>query len=707
MRTPRSAAFHDTFHTPKLESSFFDPRVTWNTADSWSGSPEVFTTPRLLKTSQDQSVASTRRLSAQELDAELGSHVNYPSPNPNLPLPPVEASRQLSSSPNPATNRSKTSSREAGEPAMAEQTRKGRGKSWGIGGIQTPPPTSSSASKRKAQQQAYTAQLLKESAIRGRGTTATPIAAKSNAQQTPMRFPAASPQTFGSVQFSPEVFQFSSLEPQSAPALPQQKLFWGQDMSMTSAGFNPDLGEAFGPASGGTSMQQMSSIHEQGQAFYQSSTRINDFDPHSADVQMHGLNAATTVTNGMVEASFLPPFITGAPRSRPTVVTEDPSLFLSSPARRFGVEPDAAQNPSPLKQLNRQPYRHQAEESKREKELELARRASKQRIPSPQKNLDTIIEDRPNLKRSSTHSGIPKTSANLRRHSQVSFAEPVDRPDSRLSTSSPLKRMASDISTQPYVRTTLALTVDRKGRARTETRIVEERCRKAAMGMDLDLPTESETSSSDGEGFDITLSRTSSFALQGGDGEKSFGGAGHKPSLSRSHSKRSSYSSTIDSSGSGAVYSKPSTGLSGAMNNHRLRRQRKATAYDRQVEIDVDLPSEAETLHGSGGEEEGDDDGSAGNAQHALKEVVTRRKTGHQHVYTHGQHQAGSKGFLGPPSTGFLGQLASLTAHGDNSPTTLIDPDLATPSTGTGSSSSGTRCLCNGSDGGGGLMIQW
>src|SRR4051794_24302927 len=42
-RTP--ASFGDSF-PPKLESSFFDPRVTWDTSDPYASSPELHRTPQ-------------------------------------------------------------------------------------------------------------------------------------------------------------------------------------------------------------------------------------------------------------------------------------------------------------------------------------------------------------------------------------------------------------------------------------------------------------------------------------------------------------------------------------------------------------------------------------------------------------------------------------------------------------------------------------
>lgn len=46
-RTPTTTVFGDSaFQTPKLESSFFDPRVTWDTSDPYASSPEYLRTPQ-------------------------------------------------------------------------------------------------------------------------------------------------------------------------------------------------------------------------------------------------------------------------------------------------------------------------------------------------------------------------------------------------------------------------------------------------------------------------------------------------------------------------------------------------------------------------------------------------------------------------------------------------------------------------------------
>lgn len=44
-QTPTRTPTTSSFETPKLESSFYDPRVTWNTADPYASSPELVKFP--------------------------------------------------------------------------------------------------------------------------------------------------------------------------------------------------------------------------------------------------------------------------------------------------------------------------------------------------------------------------------------------------------------------------------------------------------------------------------------------------------------------------------------------------------------------------------------------------------------------------------------------------------------------------------------
>ncbi len=111
--TPKSDIFPSpVFETPKPAAEPFDGASGWTPrfAEEYS----VFNaTPGNLRGSQgpfvdfapftpyQPSAGDKRPLSAEGIAAEIAAHVNHFSPNPNLPLPPVDPARRLQSSPGP------------------------------------------------------------------------------------------------------------------------------------------------------------------------------------------------------------------------------------------------------------------------------------------------------------------------------------------------------------------------------------------------------------------------------------------------------------------------------------------------------------------------------------------------------------------------------------------------------------------------------
>ncbi|KAI1769005.1 hypothetical protein GGR53DRAFT_517459 [Hypoxylon sp. FL1150] len=117
-QTPTSAGFPTSvFETPKNSRASFEESSGWTPhfAEEYS----VFnSTPGNLRGSHgpfvDFSAATPyqsnhkRPLSAEDIAAEIATHVTHFSPNPNLPLPPVDPSRRLQSSPGLVTGQSPT-----------------------------------------------------------------------------------------------------------------------------------------------------------------------------------------------------------------------------------------------------------------------------------------------------------------------------------------------------------------------------------------------------------------------------------------------------------------------------------------------------------------------------------------------------------------------------------------------------------------------
>jgi hypothetical protein len=238
-----------------------------------------------------------------------------------------------------------------------------------------------------------------------------------------------------------------------------------------------------------------------------------------------------------LSAYFPAPFTTSPRLAAP--VAEDPSLFLSSPARRFGGNDanTSFNRPAPKKPA----YHHQIEESKREKEFEQAREAKARRSSGilaaamePKRSVcPSGSIGRPGLKRSLTHTG-PGDRRHSYHQSQVSFASTVFVHSNRSGVvlrngrSSPLKP-SHDYHTYQAPsrkRTSLTFTIDEDGRAKiVVTKFPDDDL--------IDLDEESESRS------DSTDQPIHSFTFEEQD---------ESPAISRlrqewNHSKNSSYSS--------------------------------------------------------------------------------------------------------------------------------------------------------------------
>lgn len=211
-KTPTSDIFDaESSKSITFESSFHDPRVTWDTANPCS-SPQEFTTPKSETNGDTTEDKSHLKL---EVDAELASHVHHLSSNPHLTLPPVELSRQLSSSPGPgsskrtcldATQEGKTHREVETTPGRNfPRTKTSKGKATGKRAKRgTSPPMADQRSRRMS---------ASESSRMG-------------PPETPSRRVAASPQFFPSLQFSPDLFQTPMSGSRTAPIFPQNRLFW-------------------------------------------------------------------------------------------------------------------------------------------------------------------------------------------------------------------------------------------------------------------------------------------------------------------------------------------------------------------------------------------------------------------------------------------------------------------------------------------------
>ena len=698
-KTPTSDVFEAT--TPVLdtfESSFHDPRVIWDTANPFPSSPHDFTTPK----SEADGDSTTRHQGKlnPDIDVELASHVHHISPNPHLPLPSVEPSRQLSSSPGPCSAK-----RTCLDASLVEKTKGVSQSTPGRNRASASPSTRRLVDKkpRRATQSTMAEQRTKEMSASSTSRMGPP--------ETPGRRVAASPQLFPSLQFSPDLFHTTKSGPTTAPALPQNRLFWDPSSNPDDLPYqdpfgppHPDLVTPFTPSPVSTHGFQSAASASGAHAYDQPSSQ-------STQVLAPPLSPS-------IDDSPHPVLFTASPRVA-APAPDDPSMFLSSPARRFGSAQQPMASFSSGNRPELQAYHHQLQESKREEELHQAKKANTKKAlaaGNPKNVLKRTASPTPSnrsgMKRSSTYCGIGDIYPHERRQNQVSFAEPVSvlhdgsthpfgrgPPPLKISSTNPHQNLDRRPSRS---RTSLSFTIDKDGRAKTVITRIPDR---PASRLDVeDELSGSETDSLDAADFDMVRSQNSSFAFPEQEEQ-------HRPVArlryeSKSHSKSSSYSSTTGSSGSAHPSSRTSSGFGGTRPRSRLpgdQYAEKALAAQTRRSC-TSFPAQAHHGAATPLDDENDENGDA---QHALRAMLKDRP---RLVSTDVAHFPppqvnDSQNFHSSPP------IASNNNYGifNASPTTITDPDLASPSTARGSltSSGSTRCVCKSSSPDGQLMVQW
>jgi hypothetical protein len=690
-RTPTSAAFAESaFQTPKFESSFYDPRVTWDTADPYASSPELLKTPQRFIFGGTPNGLQQQH-PQQAFDTSFGQHL---SPNVTVKGPgnTDTIKRRHSTKPTAATVFGEEG------PGTINSVRS-------AATIQTPPPTSTSHRKTLDPGDGYFGTSRKLSAV-----TETQL-------ETPSRIIASSPHLFANFQNSPDFFQFSNIDATSSPFFPQQKLFLDQDVGHISSQPSTDPFADAGAfmTTSGAAVSQMQALGVPPLPTIQGSLDLPDF---STD-----MNFGSTAP---ADAALFPTPFSASPRV-PLTKTEDPSLFLSSPARRFGP-PQTVPQPMSASKPRRQPYHHQTEEAKREQQRRASRTVREPLAGAFSDEEDEEEEDftpraapsiRPGLARSKTTTGV--SLAHSRQQSQQSFASSLASTNGIKKTpskgrSSPVKAIRQSLprtnsSCVPTRSQSLILKIDKDGRAKTEFQDALEAAAGGFTGltdpiseMDIDGSiTESETDSAEFSDSPAFHSARNSFALPSALTRPKVTRTG---SISRPNSK-SSFASTVSSSSgrrSPWAESRPARPQSAIMPSEWANTpQRFATItnanFTRQSSsTDSTLPDPEE---------------DAGDAQHALRQVLKGRgrntigRSAGSNIMK--ARMSGSQTMhhlqSSPPG---LGAVFDLRSGDSTSPTTLTDPDLATPNSDRHSNpSSGTRCVCKSLDNGGHLMIQW
>ncbi|RAL17000.1 PHD finger domain protein [Aspergillus homomorphus CBS 101889] len=675
---PTTTIFGDSaFQTPKLESSFFDPRVTWDTSDPYASSPEFLRTPQ-----------------------KFG--IATPSINP-LRLPDTGSDRPLDAEPNlrsakPSEQETDTAKRRRPSKPngfIGEDCPRTGDSAKSAATIQTPPP--SSASRRKMTE-------LREG--KGTGRRTSDSSALGAHLETPSRIMGASPRLFNFTS-SPDPFQLGPMHPSASPLFPQQRLFWDQDLGNHEIGMGLSTSgvDLFAPQTSGPFQLNPPPLQDS------HIPQLPTIEGHMElpEFNSNGFNLSSTTTT---DAALFPAPFSTSPRL-PITKAEDPAMFLSSPARRFG-----GPQPTPEKRLfgrpTRQPYHHQTEESKRE---ELRRVQSVHQQLSAFDNEDddyTPRQTRPMLTRSLTHTAVTSSSSRSGIGSTMSSTNGIRKSPSK-GRLSPVKSMrqsmprSTSAASLPTRSQSLVLKIGRDGRAKTEMQPVQESATGLTdpiTAMDLEgSTTESEYDSVDYSEYPILPSRNPSFAFS--DAGRSV--TARSDSGSRPHSK-GSYTSTAASSQSGRM-----SPWNGSARGLSRRPQYKPTLDDwkrtpkRQTGM---LHSDLSYLSaGSLGEPFDDVEEDSGDAQHALRKVLQERgRPIRPHTVSYSSRIGRANRSLAhlrssPPRFGAELDIGARAMN--TSPTTMTDPDIATPITDRFSNPSrGTRCVCHSMDNGGHLMIQ-
>ncbi|EED22332.1 PHD finger domain protein [Talaromyces stipitatus ATCC 10500] len=698
-RTPTSAAFAESsFQTPKFESSFYDPRVTWDTADPYASSPELLKTPQRFVFGTPSNGLQQHR--QQDLDASFGQH---PSPNATLKGPA-----------NTDTVKRRPSTKPTAASVFGEEGPGTINSVRSAATIQTPPPTRTSNRKTlHSDEQGYFGSSRKLSEV-----TQTQL-------ETPSRIIASSPHLFANFQNSPDFFQFSNIDATSSPFFPQQKLFLDQDVGNVPLQVSNDPFADTRPSFMTTSaVSQVQALEVPPLPTIQGSLDLPDF---GTDMSF-GMGSTAPA-----DAALFPTPFSASPRV-PITKTEDPSLFLSSPARRFGPPQPMPQPMSASRPTKRQPYHHQTEEAKREQLRRTTSRSARQPLAGAFSDDEVNDEDegftpraaptlRPGLARSKTTTAISATQQSRQQSQQSSSSlastSGIKKTPSK-GRSSPVKAMRPSLprassACVPTRSQSLILKIDKDGRAKTELQDAPGKVVSSGFTgltdpiseMDIDGSiTESETDSAEFSDSSAFHSTHHSFAFPASTLTKPK--VSRTGSISRPNSK-SSFASTISSSSASGrrspwAESRPIRPQSAIVSSDWINTpQRFATitnaSFTRQSSsTDSTLP---------------DPDEDTGDAQHALRQVLKGRgrntigRAPGSNVMK--ARMSGSQTMhnlrSSPPGIHSVFDLGS----GDptTSPTTLTDPDLATPGSDRHSNpSSGTRCVCKSLDNGGHLMIQ-
>ncbi|MCJ1311550.1 hypothetical protein MMC25_005223 [Agyrium rufum] len=480
-----------TFPTPKPESSFDDPRITWDTSNPYATSPSfseyIQGSPKQTPTlsAQTPTQPPMKRTPVLNLEAQFASAVSHPSPNPS-----IQSAHNLRS---PHIGSSSTQPSPRGEVSFAHTfaTSPGLGLVLNTdtqrveGTLRTPPPSTTSAAKKEAREAHMDAWSSQPTAsIRRMSVPVYSNSIDAALSQVQQDLPI---EDFSISHLSGDGFDFSSFGPATAPAYPQQKLFWDtHQASDTGVGLDVDFSVPF-DSSVKTGLEPYRSLHQPFETAVDGFTFFPD-ESGSGD-QNHAFAAAINqsqisfdFSSTMTENQPLQP-IRSAIGVNPTLIHSSPSRLLRPRLANAGILGEGIMQ-------SLQPYSTHLQEVQRnslETNSLTLKRKRKPTTDSPavKAALETLREDEVNnrlprlqttipparrsssipAKRTASHSNNVKTAG-------MSIVRPATASQRRRSPSPPKKPRY-----QPTTRPSISLTIDASGRARTETRMIVDNLR--------------------------------------------------------------------------------------------------------------------------------------------------------------------------------------------------------------------------------------
>lgn len=348
--------------------------------------------------------------------------------------------------------------------------------------MQTPPPTRGGSARKPQQPQQIAFGTPSTIASRRFMTPQQTVLPSNNAQPAP-NMPVQYPQ----LHFSPDLYQFTNLGPASAPAVPHAKVLWASNSPVQPIP-QATLDDPFVPATS------------------------SDLSWPVPEAQQNGVQAMSFDTPAMNSFPLQPPHPKSAsavPQSTSHLGSGheggstgvDPSLLYSSPVRHVVRSSSRTKKPGPPTSTSETQTRHNSTMTHNRSDTVSTSDTVISHVTSSLQRSNTTGASRPK----SAHISMPAIDSLSRSNS----GNLIPRTDS------PVKRfrrppLGSISEGKPRQRTSVVLTVDENGRARTETRRLDASPERSIRERYPAL-FDSDSSDAESDSSEQTPSRPSSF----------------------------------------------------------------------------------------------------------------------------------------------------------------------------------------------------